>query len=135
VVTRTKHPESAKKEKGPRASNSTSKKADRPDFGEQTVSRTPLNQPSQRQKSGSFNRSKSQGVKAAPPKKEEKLFGGVRKFFSKISKNEQRQRKHMSTKSKKLPKNFYGVMVEYELKIDSGIFDQDTVQTLIQMYS
>ena len=47
------------------------------------------------------------------------LFSGVKSFF-KLSKKEERERKIMSTKSKKLPKNFANMVLDYELKIDSG---------------
>lgn len=47
------------------------------------------------------------------------LFSGVKSFF-KLSKKEERERKILSTKSKKLPKNFANMVLDYELKIDSG---------------
>jgi hypothetical protein len=41
----------------------------------------------------------------------------------------------MSTKSKKLPKNFANMVLDYELKIDSGQFDIGTIDKLMQLYS
>ena len=41
----------------------------------------------------------------------------------------------MSTKSKKLPKNFANQVLDYELKIDSGQFDIATIDKLMQLYS
>ena len=41
----------------------------------------------------------------------------------------------MSTKSKKLPKNFANLVLDYELQIDSGQFDIETVDKLMQLYS
>ena len=47
------------------------------------------------------------------------LFSGVKSFF-KISKKEEKQRKELSTKSKKLPKNFANRVLDLELKVDIG---------------
>ena len=41
----------------------------------------------------------------------------------------------MSTKAIKLPKNFAALVLDEELKIDSGSFDIDTINTLLQLYS
>ena len=62
------------------------------------------------------------------------VFSGVKSFF-KLSKKEERERKIMSTKSKKLPKNFANQVLDYELKIDSGQFDIATIDKLMQLYS
>jgi hypothetical protein len=49
------------------------------------------------------------------------LLGGVKSFFKgNPSKREQKELKAMSTKSKKLPKNFANLVLDYELQIDSG---------------
>jgi len=57
------------------------------------------------------------------------------KSLFKYSKKEQRDLKVMSTKSKKLPKNFANLVLDYELQIDSGQFDIETVDKLMQLYS
>ena len=36
---------------------------------------------------------------------------------------------------KKLPKNFANKVLDYELKIDSGRFDIETIDKLMQLYS
>jgi methionyl-tRNA synthetase len=45
------------------------------------------------------------------------------KSFFKLSKKEEKIAKLLSTKSKKLPKNFANQVLDFELKIDSGQFD------------
>ena len=57
------------------------------------------------------------------------------KSLFKYSKKEQRDLKVMSTKSKKLPKNFANQVLDYELQIDSGQVDIETVDKLMQLYS
>jgi hypothetical protein len=44
-------------------------------------------------------------------------------------------RKIASTKSKKLPKNFANQILDFELKIDSGSVDLETIDKLMQLYS
>ena len=44
-------------------------------------------------------------------------------------------RKKDSSESKKLPKNFANKVLDYELKIDSGQFDIQTIDKLMQLYS
>ena len=61
--------------------------------------------------------------------------GGIIKFFKKLTKNEERHRNYLSTKSIKLPKNFANLVLDQELKIDSGQFNIDTINTLLQLYS
>jgi hypothetical protein len=68
------------------------------------------------------------------PQPRKSILGGVKSFF-KYSKKEQRDLKVMSTKSKKLPKNFANLVLDYELQIDSGQFDIETVDKLMQLYS
>jgi len=50
--------------------------------------------------------------------------GGIRKGFSsifnKLTKKEEKHRNYLSTKSIKLPKNFANLVLDQELKIDSG---------------
>jgi hypothetical protein len=58
------------------------------------------------------NDKKDDGVKQG-------LFSGVKSFF-KMSKKEEKFAKILSTKSKKLPRNFANQVLDYELKIDSG---------------
>ena len=58
------------------------------------------------------------------------LFSGMKSFF-KISKKEEKERKHFSTSSKKLPKNFANQVLDYELKIDSGQLDIENVDKLM----
>ena len=76
-----------------------------------------------------MKRSRSHGgtKHQTPVKNEQKqhlgYFSGISSFFKKLSKNEMRQRKFMSTQSKKLPKNFANQVLDLELKIDSGAFD------------
>lgn len=41
----------------------------------------------------------------------------------------------MSTKNIKLPKNFAELVLDLELLIDSGNFDIETVNKLMQLYS
>ena len=72
--------------------------------------------------------------KADPDAIKQGLFSGVKSFF-KLSKKEERERKILSTKSKKLPKNFANMVLDYELKIDSGQFDIGTIDKLMQLYS
>ena len=62
------------------------------------------------------------------------MFAGVKSFF-KLSKKEEQQAKILSTKSKKLPRNFANMVLDYELKIDSGQFDIATIDKLMQLYS
>lgn len=52
-----------------------------------------------------------------------------------LSKSEQKQRKIISSKSKKLPKNYASLVLDLELKIDGGNCDIDTVNELIQLYT
>jgi hypothetical protein len=52
-----------------------------------------------------------------------------------LSKSEQKQRKIISSQSKKLPKNFASLILDLELKIDGGNCDIDTVNELMQLYS
>lgn len=90
-----------------------------------------VGQPNQQQSAAA--RSRSQGKDKQPEKK--KLFGGVRGFLKKLSKGEQKFRKEVSTKSKKLPKNFADLVLNMELKIESGTFDIELVNELLQLYS
>lgn len=52
-----------------------------------------------------------------------------------MSKKEEKVRKQISTRSKKLPKNFANMVLDYELRIDSGLVDIETVDKLMQLYS
>lgn len=61
-------------------------------------------------------------------------FSGVKSFF-KISKKEEIERKEISTSTKKLPKNFAQKVLDYELLIDSGKFDIEIIDKLMQLYS
>lgn len=45
------------------------------------------------------------------------------------------QKKYQSTKTKKLPKDFANLVLEKEMKIDSGMFDIGTVNSLMALYS
>ena len=76
--------------------------------------------------------SKAKNVPDVTPKA--RLISGVKSFF-KLSKHEERERKHASTKSKKLPRNFASKVLDFELKIDSGQFDIETIDQLMQLYS
>lgn len=62
------------------------------------------------------------------------LFSGMTNFFKK-SKKEQKDLKEFSTSGKRLPKNFANLVLDYELKIDSGGIDLETVDKLMQLYS
>jgi hypothetical protein len=53
------------------------------------------------------------------------------KSLFKISKKEENERKKISTSSKKLPKNFASRILDYELLIDSGNFDIETIDKLM----
>ena len=61
--------------------------------------------------------------------------GLFNRMFGKLSKNEQKQRKKMSTEAVKLPKNFAELVLDLELLVDSGNFDIDTINKLMQLYS
>ena len=52
-----------------------------------------------------------------------------------MSKKEEKERKQFSTSTKRLPKNFANQVLDYELKIDSGQTDIETVDKLMQLYS
>lgn len=41
----------------------------------------------------------------------------------------------VASTEKKLPKNFANKVLDYELKIDSGRFDIETIDKLMQLYS
>jgi hypothetical protein len=56
-------------------------------------------------------------------------------IFGRLSKKEQNHRNYLSTKAIKLPKNFANLVLDEELKIDSGCFNIDTINTLLQLYS
>ena len=56
-------------------------------------------------------------------------------MFGKLSKNEAKQRNKMSTKAVKLPKNFAEMVLDLELLVDSGNFDINTINKLMQLYS
>jgi len=60
-------------------------------------------------------------------------FNGVKSFF-KLSKKEEYERKQDSTISKKLPRNFANNVLDYELRIDSGNFDLEMIDKLVQLY-
>lgn len=63
------------------------------------------------------------------------LLKGVKSFF-KYSKKDPREMKVLKPKqTKKLPKNFANLILDYELKIDSGQFDMKTVDKLLSLYS
>lgn len=57
--------------------------------------------------------------------------GIFNRMFGKLSKNEQRLRKKLSTEVVKLPKNFAERVLDLELLVDSGNFDIDTVNDLM----
>jgi hypothetical protein len=59
----------------------------------------------------------------------------VSNFFKKLSKAELNHRKFLTTKAKKLPKNFANLVLDEELKIDSGNFDISNVNKLMALYS
>jgi len=48
-----------------------------------------------------------------------------------LSKKEEKHRNYLSTKAIKLPKNFANLVLDEELKIDSGCFNIDTINTLL----
>ena len=52
-----------------------------------------------------------------------------------LSKADLNHRKFLNTKSKKLPKNFANLVLDEELKIDSGNFDITNVNKLMGLYS
>ena len=71
------------------------------------------------------------------PKRKGKMSqmkAGVKSLFS-LSKKEEKERKEISTSTKKLPKNFANMVLDYELKIDSGNFDIEIIDKLMQLYS
>lgn len=75
---------------------------------------------------------------ASANKKKEKDAGfmsGLKSFMGILSKNEQKQRVYLSTKSIKLPKNFASQILDQEYKVDSAACDFESVNTLLQMYS
>ena len=51
------------------------------------------------------------------------------------SKNEKERRKFLKPKKQKLPKNFSDMVLDQELKIDSGNFDIEIVNNLMKLYS
>lgn len=57
--------------------------------------------------------------------------------FSNIfaSKNERERRKFLKPKKSKLPKNFSDLVLDEELKLDSGNFGIDNVNNLMKLYS
>lgn len=61
--------------------------------------------------------------------------GLFNRMFGKLSKNEAKQRNKMSTKAVKLPKNFAELVLDLELLVDSGNFDINTINQLMQLYS
>lgn len=61
--------------------------------------------------------------------------GLFNRMFGKLSKNEQKLRKKLSSEVVKLPKNFAELVLDLELLVDSGNFDIDTVNDLMQLYS
>jgi len=63
------------------------------------------------------------------------MFRGVKNFFKKLGKNDEKFTKRNTVKSKKLPKNFANLVLDKELIIDSGTFDIDTVNSLMELYS
>ena len=52
-----------------------------------------------------------------------------------LSRADLNHRKFLNTKSKKLPKNFASLVLDEELKIDSGNFDITNVNKLMDLYS
>lgn len=60
------------------------------------------------------------------------LFNTIMK---KLSKGEQKERNKLSTKAIKLPKNFASLILDLEIKIDSGVTDMSSVDDLLQLYS
>lgn len=60
------------------------------------------------------------------------LFNSIMK---KLSKGEQQQRNKLSTKALKLPKNFANLVLDLEIKVDSGVTDMSNVDALLQLYS
>lgn len=61
--------------------------------------------------------------------------GLFNRMFGKLSKNEQKLRKKLSSEAVKLPKNFAELVLDLELLVDSGNFTIDTVNDLMQLYS
>ena len=51
------------------------------------------------------------------------------------AKAQQRPANPINSGEKKLPKNFANKVLDYELKIDSGRFDIETIDKLMQLYS
>lgn len=51
------------------------------------------------------------------------------------AKTQGRQLNPINSGEKKLPKNFANKVLDYELKIDSGRFDIETIDKLMQLYS
>ena len=52
-------------------------------------------------------------------------------MLGRLSKNEQKQAKKLSTESIKLPKNFADQVLNLELLVDSGNFDINTINELM----
>ena len=99
--------------------------------------------PVKRRNSASAEPSKGHKAKSAvesqmkrQDEKETKVKKGIFKtFFTKLSKGEQISRNKLSTKAIKLPKNFASLVMDLEIKVDSGVTDMQSVDKLLQLYS
>lgn len=95
------------------------------------------NQKEERKKSESIDYYSDDDDTPEKPKKKTKMSqfkGGVKNLFG-LSKKEENERKKMSSSSKKLPKNFANMILDYEMQIDSGTFDIEIIDKLMQLYS
>ena len=68
-------------------------------------------------------------------KNQKKGIKGMVRFFKNISKKEAKFMTRLTTKAVQLPKNFANQVLELELILESGQFDIDDVNTLMQLYS
>jgi hypothetical protein len=75
-------------------------------------------------------RSRSQEGQPVPKKK-----GLLNRMFGRLSKNEQKKMKKISCDVVKLPKNFAEQVLNLELLLDSGNFDINTINELMQLYT
>ena len=70
-------------------------------------------------------------MKAQQPRKS----GWGQAILSKLGLSRGREGRLHSSKTKKLPKDFANMVLDKEMKIDSGMFDIDTVNSLMGLYS
>jgi hypothetical protein len=62
-----------------------------------------------------------------------KMFSGMKSFFKSEAKEPEVKLK--MEKAKKLPSGFANSVLDYELLVDSGTCDLETVDALMQLYS